>query len=304
MFLLKETIDSRYWECVDYLNANYEYCYLDSMHYINMEQETEVIVTGLSYGLNTIDAHRLNAVALNFSMNSQDLYYDFLHAKRVILNGRGKLQKCFITMSYYSLFYDLSLSSNNDKCIKTYMPLFRDSHHAVCTEGNDSIKAGENTLNKLFARSFFLQNPSYYGPAVQREWIPASVGSPSAWQSISAQKKNEFASELAGKHNKHFLHRKTLEENIQIAEQYIALLAQHGIQPIVLITPFTKEYVTYIRKEYKEILLQFLEQLPYQIDFLDMNELNIFEEEDFIDADHLNCHGALKATQAVNDIFL
>ena len=51
-------------------------------------------------------------------------------------------------------------------------------------------------------------------------------------------------------------------------------------------------------------MLQFLEQLPYQIDFLDMNELNIFEEEDFIDADHLNCHGALKATQAVNDIFL
>ena len=90
MFLAKELVDYKYQECVDYLNENYEYCYLDSMHYLNEQQEATAIITGLSYGLNGIDAQALNTPprAINLSMHSQDLYYDFLHAKRAILNGK------------------------------------------------------------------------------------------------------------------------------------------------------------------------------------------------------------------------
>ena len=93
MFLVKELVDYKYQECVDYLNKNYEYCYLDSMHYLNEQQEATAIITGLSYGLNGIDAQALNTPrAINLSMHSQDLYYDFLHAKRAILNGKGKFK--------------------------------------------------------------------------------------------------------------------------------------------------------------------------------------------------------------------
>ncbi len=60
MFLAKELVDYKYQECVDYLNENYEYCYLDSMHYLNEQQEATAIITGLSYGLNGIDAQALN----------------------------------------------------------------------------------------------------------------------------------------------------------------------------------------------------------------------------------------------------
>lgn len=300
MFLVKELVDYKYQECVDYLNENYEYCYLDSMHYLNEQQEATAIITGLSYGLNGIDAQALNTPrAINLSMHSQDLYYDFLHAKRAILNGKGKFQKCFITMGYYSLFYDLSLSSSKYKYFKTYMPLFRDSHHALSTDVDYPSHPGENALNKLFARSFFLQNPSFYGAAIQREWIAAA----SNWQQLSPQQKAESAFSLTSKHNKHILHPKTLKDNILIMNQYISFLEQNDIQPIVLILPFTKEYMAFIRKEYKEILLHSLEPLPYRIDFLDMNDLDIFDEEDFVDADHLSDCGALKATHIINDIF-
>lgn len=302
MFLAKELVDYKYQECVDYLNENYEYCYLDSMHYLNEQQEATAIITGLSYGLNGIDAQALNTPprAINLSMHSQDLYYDFLHAKRAILNGKGKFKKCFITMGYYSLFYDLSLSRSKYKCFKIYMPLFRDSHHALSTDVDYLSNLGEKTSNKLFARSFFLQSPSFYGAAVQREWIAAA----SNWQQLSPQQKAESAFSLTCKHNKHILHPKTLKDNILIMNQYISFLEHHDIQPIVLVLPFTKEYMTFIRKEYKEILLHSLELLPYRIDFLDMNDLDIFDKEDFVDADHLSDCGALKATHIINDIFL
>ena len=86
MYLSKEAVNVRDRALVDCFNDNYEYFYLDSMHYLCEKEEIDTIVTGLSYGMDGIDTKMLSAPALNFSMRAQDLYYDFLHASYAIKN--------------------------------------------------------------------------------------------------------------------------------------------------------------------------------------------------------------------------
>ena len=60
-------------------------------------------------------------------VTAEDVFY-------AIKNSKVKIKQCIITLGLYSLNYDLSLSSSKYKCVKTYVPLFGDSHHAPKAE--------------------------------------------------------------------------------------------------------------------------------------------------------------------------
>ena len=294
MFLSSEITDEKnqYW--VDYLSQHYDYCYLKNMHYINEHREINTIITGLSYGLNGVEATEMDA-AINFSMHSQDLFYDFLHVKRAVQNGKGKIRKCYITMGYYSLFYDMSLSNNKYKCYSIQGPLFGTFHHAEAPKILFDMKPDH--LCEIFAREFFLQHPSYYGVAVTREQrCPLYSSYPNGWQEMTMEQRDKTAHAIALRHNKFGKYKETLMENINILVNYINFLFQNNITPIILYLPFSEEYRKYIMKEYKEITLKILNKMPYHIEYLDLNETDIFETQDFLDADHLNQKGAIKAT--------
>ena len=132
MYLSKETANIEDKQLIDCFNDNYEFFYLDSMHYICENREIDTIITGLSYGMDGIDAEQLSFPSLNFSMRAQDLYYDFLHAQYAVKKNKGKIKRCIITLGLYSLHYDLSLSSNKFKCIKIYEPLFFLTAYCAC----------------------------------------------------------------------------------------------------------------------------------------------------------------------------
>lgn len=303
MYLMRELVDEKYRKYVDYLNDFYDYCYLESMHYINQNRNIAAIITGLSYGLVGIEAKRMDNT-LNFCMHSQDLYYDYLHAKYAVLNGKGNIRKCYITLAYYSFFYDLSLCRNKGRCSYIYEPLFQDCHHAERMIFEDRDLIGEDEICKRFIHEFFLGDISYYGVALDREMISELyLTYRKSWQELTQKERDETASEAAIKHNRHIMHKETFKENVQIIEDYIKFLVQRNVRPIVLVMPFSEEYRKSVLKEYKEILLHVLEVLPYQIDFLDLNDLDVFEREDFLDATHLNADGAVKATDLIYEIF-
>ena len=48
MFLPKDVVTEENRYLVDYLNRNYEYCYLDAMPYLNETCKFDTIITGLS----------------------------------------------------------------------------------------------------------------------------------------------------------------------------------------------------------------------------------------------------------------
>lgn len=68
--------------------------------------------------------------AINCSMHSQDLYYDFLCAKRVI-EKTAQFKRCFIVFGYYIAYQDLSLSQGlrNSAIAPVYYPIFGDAHN-------------------------------------------------------------------------------------------------------------------------------------------------------------------------------
>ena len=301
MYLSKEAVNVRDRALVDCFNDNYEYFYLDSMHYLCEKEEIDTIVTGLSYGMDGIDTKMLSTPALNFSMRAQDLYYDFLHASYAIKNSKVKIKQCIITLGLYSLNYDLSLSSSKYKCVKTYVPLFGDSHHAPKAELGTEGKVWDEC--RRFAHEFFMQNPSFYGDAITRKHTSVYAASRGGWSNLSKEQRAEYAHNLAEKHNKHIKHKDTFDENSIILKDYIKFLVENEVRPIVLILPFSREYSESISPIYLEKILEVLEGMEYAIDYINMNESDCFDTDDFSDADHLNEKGAAKAT-ALMDAFL
>lgn len=301
MYLSKETANIEDKQLIDCFNDNYEFFYLDSMHYICENREIDTIITGLSYGMDGIDAEQLSFPSLNFSMRAQDLYYDFLHAQYAVKKNKGKIKRCIITLGLYSLHYDLSLSSNKFKCIKTYEPLFGDCHHA--TAAKLDVQNAVWDRSREFAHIFFGENPSFYGKAITRKHTSIYVASKGGWENLSEIQRKEYANNLAEKHNKHIKYEQTFEENCIILKEYIKFLMDNKIMPIVVVLPFSREYLDCISPVYQEKILEELEKMKYRIDYINMNEGNLFETKDFSDADHLNERGAAKATELM-DIFL
>jgi len=57
---------------------------------------------------------------------------------------------------------------------------------------------------------------------------------------------------------------------------------------------------SYSKFEYKTEIYDVLNEIEYSVEFLDMNELDSFGVEDFVDSDHLNYRGAVKASRILN----
>ena len=88
----------------------------------------ESFITGISYFVSGIDGNTLKKKGVNFSFDSQDLYYDYNIAKYILENYETKFKYAIIGMNYYSFEYDLSLSSMKDN-IKLYYPRLKKSHN-------------------------------------------------------------------------------------------------------------------------------------------------------------------------------
>lgn len=301
---------------IEYVLCNYDYCYLEAMHYkCHRDESIDTIVVGSSHAMNGVVESKLlgGTNTINFSISSQDLYYDFLHIKKAVENCRGKIRRCIINIGYYMLYQDLSKSNNFFSIIQqTYYPLFKDSHHYETKEDYDFLSKlsdkrkyySKDVLLRLcedWGRGFFIDESSYYGSLKSREENNIFGLKKIKWDIIDEQARIEYAKKRTDGHNKLIKHKESFEENIQIIEQMATYLYEHDIMPIFVIMPFTRYYNEYINAEYKTEIYQVLDKLKVPIEFLDMNDYpEVFEDKDFLDSDHLNLNGALKATELLN----
>ena len=286
---------------VDFLNRHYEFCYLESMHYFNKIEKMKTIITGLSYGITGLESDIIGGNTINFSMHAQELYYDYMHIKRAIDNS-DSISSCVITLGYYSLYYDLSFTKNKYKCFKTYLPLFSDMHHLESMKLYPGLEIISPKDDLGFAHQFGKRNRSFWGRAILREHSAPKISALGGWLKLSQEEREKNAFEQTQLHNKHIKYIETYKENVQILNNILALLNRHHIRTIVVILPFSKEYLKYINPLYKESIMQVLEESPYPVDFMDMNEEVIFYETDMLDSDHLNLKGAKKASLLVKGI--
>lgn len=292
---------------------NYDYLWLKTM--LEKGRTTTVpgstLITGSSHALNGIcEAAWKNAV--NCSMHSQDIYYDFQCARYVLssLKSDHIFDRCMIVLGYYIAYQDLSLSKATRESVvaNIYYPLFRDAHNwsepilnDPWTPFGDVPKQIREICERAISEKVLGFGTYYIDDRPRGTYFDLKGRS---WSQVPEKERMSMGAYRAGEHNRLFQHRGSLEENKTILREFVRFLYSCDVMPIVVIPPFTDGYNQNVLKEMKEGVLELLDSVPEDVHYVDFNEASgIFEPEDFMDTDHLSAIGAEKMSAILVDMF-
>ena len=293
-----------------FVRRNFNYFWLKS----RLEKGREIpdgsnvtLITGSSHALNGIDEAAWNN-ALNCSMHSQDLYYDFMCA-RTVVQGKARIKRCFILYGYYIAYQDLSLSKGmRDYMVSpVYYPIFGDAHNWEQPVAKDRWKGLEEVPEEsrseweIWAQETVHEEKTYYSRFRRRK--PFFDFQESSWGELTAEEQENFAKERAEGHNSVLKYTDSFCENRQILKDYVHFLHLNDVMPIVVIPPFTAAYNRYVDERLKEAVTEMVQSPEEALAFVDFNKEAVFDNFDFIDTDHLNENGAKKMSKILADKF-
>lgn len=297
-----------------YLDKNYDYVYLKTAFEKGKKhsKKNAALVTGSSYSMCAIDVNIMKNTT-NCSMHSQDLYYDFKCAKEVLDVNETAFSKCFIAMGYYTASQDLSkgVRAGNAIIEKVYYPLFGDVRN--CIEFNkydprDGFELSDGFAERveLGAMERLTREGNYFN--FYKKHVPfqprALRGySYCEWNLHTDEEKEIIGRARAEEHERFIKYTDTFNENKEIFKDYIHYLALKNIQPIVVVMPFVKQYLKEIKPIQKEMFLELLNAPQEDIHYIDFNDADCFDDNDFMDADHVNENGARKVSTILMDMF-
>ena len=260
----------------------------------------KMIITGLSYAEEGVIEQKLKFKTANLALASQDLYFDYYIAKLIIENSKNKIKYCLIGLSYYSFEYDLALSVFKFKCPLIYNKLLGIDHGYDKNEDEVMKKLTEEEnyfAEKLFLKDYiqkYLKLVNYEG--FYHNYRKNIFGKLKLEEKVMrGQNKAKIDS------NKNYP--KTICENKRLIYEYMSLLKNYNIKPILIIFPVTKYYYNCFDNRLKEQFYDILKDLNYKFEFqiLDYFNSNFFDDIDFRDESHLNIYGAKKMTKVLNE---
>lgn len=232
----------------EYLMRNYDYCYLAAMHEKNRMIGAKTIIAGSSHAMNGIVESGLDGEVINFSISSQDLYFDFQHIKKAVEEGCQKIEICVISIGYYMMYQDLSYSKMMSYLIPTvYYPLFGKSHHYQMTEEFDMMKDIEFDREMFadkwirefaddWAKGVFMEASTYYGGGLKTRENNNILGLKKViWNTLSDDEKREVAIQRTDDHNSLKAHTHSRQENVILVREMTDFLIQHDIVPVFVI---------------------------------------------------------------------
>lgn len=255
----------------------------------------KAIATGLSYGRYGIYCDNLKIKTINLAMDTQDIYYDYAIAEKVINNTTSGIKYCFVGLSYFSFHFDLSKSSCKHRCALIYEKLFGDNHN-YDRKKDEYLNKIYYFINKFLRDSFICE----YIKNIRRD-------NNELWNNDFSEM--ELEDKIAsGKRvatiesNKNYY--KTVIENVDIIKKYFNLLRDNNIKPIVIVYPVTKYYYDFFDMRLKNEFYTIINNLKNEYNFLIYDYFNseIFCDSDFMDQSHLNIRGAKKMTGILNSL--
>lgn len=266
---------------IDYTN---DYVY-EGIERALKNQDIETIVTGISYSKWGFNESTYNKKSINIAYGGQDLYYDYNLVKYLIHKGDFKyLKEVIIGLCYYSFQYDMSLSSMKSK-VALYYKNIKLLHHV---KSSDLLLEGIPITLDISKSIFDYKKDS------------KSIVD---WDYMDYSKNYEIGkkqAEIDSKKN----YPETVKENIQILEEYLELLINNNIKPIIVVFPASKYYTKFfserIESEFHNIINNLAEQ--YNFRYIDYFKSDLFEENDFRDVSHLTKKGAEKFTEILNEL--
>ena len=263
---------------IDYVNEGIEQ--------VLKTKSLETIVTGISYAKCGFRDEIYNKKSVNLAYGSQDLYYDY-HIIKFILEKQyvKDLKEVIIGLSYYSFQYDMSLSSMKNKVVLYYKNI--GLKHNI--KNIDSLVDGlEETL--IIGKQIFNFNNTNNNCIIK-------------WAKIEDFKSYEKGKYQAGIDcNKSYPN--TVSENIQILKNYLNILKENNIKPIIVVFPASKYYTKYFSKKIEKEFFDILNGIKreYEFQYIDYFRANLFDDGDFRDVSHLSYNGAVKFTRILNKL--
>lgn len=278
--------------------------YLYSMlysHLVEAKSNTKykILVTGLSYAQAGIHCDSFTRETIKICSSSQDLYYDNKLLAE-ILNTNNKYEYCIIGISYYSFDYDLSLSKSQSALIReVYYPLIKDPHNYEMPM-NYSLPQGIESIDQQVPAPDFFAHRKLLEPFLSKYNIKLSPEpQEKLWNSPVEDIPLEWLAIKRVHSHSNLDYPGTVEENVIIFREMLHLLKQNNISPIVVVFPTHREYSSIFNKDkinqFQEIISQVRSEYEFQL--LDFFFSDLFCDEDFADADHLNKDGARKMTK-------
>ncbi len=296
---------------LQFLYANYDYIWFKSrFEKIKNVDGAVNLITGSSHSLCGLKASEMSET-INISMHSQDLFYDFASARKSVnlLKNSAHINTCFIVLGYYIAFQDLGKSPYGRSVIKTvWYPTLHELRHYSDFSDNDlleirdycnQLKSYAHTEN--VALQILAEKDDYFNSLKPRKTNRV----PKIWELLSEEERLAYAKARAEEHNRLEAHVNSYEDNCIIINNYIRFLITEDIKPVIVITPFPKEYYQFLSKSMIKSCFDLVEQIPYPVEYIDLNDYqDTFEISDFIDTDHMSEQGAIKLSHILNQEFL
>lgn len=284
-----------YWNLIFTHSHNWA-VYLNSIERIS---ESDGIVLGISYTLRAINTKYFTRKMCNISASSQDLFYDLMLLKEVLLKDNGKLQHCVIGLAKYSFEYDLSLSSQN-WLLGYYYYRTHSTHNNKDTALKDQINQINMLNDIIFLEDHTVRFASNFRALCDQQLYNYNNQLFDSNYLDDNSRKN-LITEIEKDFDKNYP--LTVQENHQIFEEILILLKKFKIKATVVVCPVTdfyKEHIngTKVINDFENAINYF--QNKYQFQYLDYFESDFFNESDFMDASHLNIKGAEKFTRLLD----
>lgn len=244
-------------------------------------------VTGLSYEQRGIIWDKIGFGLGCLAAPSQDLFVDILSYMEVYNKTKKKygveLQYCVLGLSFYALWYDLSLSQAHR--MLCFYDRIKTLHHL-------NIDMAGWAEDMSFCREIFAENfldryyERYYQDCIRKMEVP-NVDEYHPEASHENDRK-----EIEKVFHKPYEH--TFLENTGLVRRFFKWLHFHNIQTIVYIPPFPALFNEYTPDVMRERTLSFLHELQKDFDFaiFDISdERELFDNSCFADWGHLNLGG-------------
>jgi|GEM_PF-4159928 len=277
------------------LNLTYDF-FMENRELLALKNSLEItksgcidLAFGSSYARNGIDPYCFKKL-VNCSVSSMDLEYTLELYEKITKNEKVTVENVIIFLGYYALYVELNKmkdASNiyiRDKILKPlikeetevgqYKKIKRQQKQNILIEAYKMQERRKGCFNDLYIRKSML-------------------GIEKLWESYSENEKELIGKKRAERHNKFTKYRNSFSCNTEIIRKIDKLSKKNNTKLIFVIPPFSKHYSKNIQTAMKEELAQFLKDNNFEtVDF--NNYIDIMDENDFVDPDHLNGRGAYK----------
>ena len=254
-------------------------------YYVHHAADFQILATGSSYAHYAIDGQEMTLPLLDFTVDSQDIFYGYALAKRILTAKDTALRAALINLAPWSCSYDMSRTTENFLCL-AYALLLKETHHfpldweqmqaVFCQEFLHSAEIVSDRGVDLYDLNGNKQRMSH----------PLGVEDYLSMRSRAAEW-DETRSFPA-----------TQKENEALLMEHIQLCQEHHVQPILFIAPATEIFRQYYPKrsldQFYTIVRRVLRRTGAHL--LDYFPAKGFGFAECRDVDHLNLQGSKKFT--------